>query len=82
MQIININVNIFDDKGYIIGSGQKERLLTFHAGALEVAKSGASDEYPLEKAEKYEGVKPGILYPIEFNDKVIGVVGMTGNPEE
>lgn len=82
MKIIKINVNIFDDKGYIIGSGQKERLNTFHEGAYEVIGTGLSDEFPVEKAKKYKGVQPGILYPIEFNNKIIGVVGMTGDPEE
>ncbi|KUO49293.1 MAG: hypothetical protein APF76_15940 [Desulfitibacter sp. BRH_c19] len=81
-EIIKFNINIFDDTGYIIASGQKERLNTFHEGAYEVIGSGISDEFSIEKAKKYKGVQPGILYPIQFNDKIIGVVGMSGDPEE
>lgn len=36
MRIIDCNVNIMDSKGYIIGSGDPERIGELHEGALGV----------------------------------------------
>lgn len=40
MSILGKNINIMDEKGVIIGSGDKSRLNQFHEGAAKVIKEG------------------------------------------
>ncbi|MBA7514082.1 Carbohydrate diacid regulator [subsurface metagenome] len=40
MSILGKNINIMDEKGVIIGSGDKSRLNQFHEGAAQVIKEG------------------------------------------
>ncbi|MFJ7509201.1 sugar diacid recognition domain-containing protein [Peribacillus simplex] len=37
---LNRNINIMDDKGTIIASGNRERIDQLHFGAMEVLKTG------------------------------------------
>ena len=40
MSILEKNINIMDEKGVIIGSGDKSRLNQYHEGAAQVIKEG------------------------------------------
>ncbi|MGL5617216.1 MAG: CdaR family transcriptional regulator [Sarcina sp.] len=77
MGIIPYNVNIMDSKGYIIGSGDKSRINSLHKGAVEALEFKS----PIEIYSKEEGVKEGVNLPISFNNRIVGVIGITGNPE-
>lgn len=76
------NINIMNSLGIIVGSKDKSRIDTFHQGAYEVIKTGKALEITLKQAEKLEGAKPGVNLPIFLNGKIVGVVGITGEPEE
>lgn len=76
------NINIMNSLGIIVGSGDKSRIDTFHQGAHEVIKTGTDMEITLEQANKLEGVKPGVNLPIFLNERIAGVVGITGEPDE
>lgn len=78
----NININIMNSMGIIVGSKDKSRIDTFHEGAAEVIRTGKEIEITSEQAGKLEGVKPGVNLPIYLNDKIVGVVGITGEPDE
>lgn len=80
--IIGKNINIMDENGYIIGTGDKRRLNKYHEGAALVIKSKEKLYIYPENRNNLIGVKPGINLPIEDNKEVIGVVGITGNPGE
>ncbi|SJZ36678.1 CdaR family transcriptional regulator [Selenihalanaerobacter shriftii] len=82
MQILERNINIMDETGMIIGSGNAERVNTLHEGAREVILEGKELKISKQEAERLKGVKPGINLPIHFNGKIIGVVGITGIPKE
>ncbi len=82
MLIINRNINIMNEKGYIIASGNKKRIGTFHEGAEKVIKSGEKAEVTIKEAETLEGVHPGISLPITFESRIVGVIGITGEPED
>lgn len=82
MKTLGYNINIMDNMGIIIASGDKKRLNTFHEAAETVIRTGKPVEITLEDAEKLQGVKPGVNLPITINDKIVGVVGITGNPAE
>lgn len=82
MNILKKNINIMDEKGVIIGSGDKSRLNQFHEGAAQVIKEGKKLEIYSKDINHLVGAKPGINLPIEHNNKIIGVVGITGEPDE
>lgn len=82
MSILGKNINIMDEKGVIIGSGDKSRLNQFHEGAAQVIKEGKKLEIYSKDKNHLVGAKPGINLPIEHNNKIIGVVGITGEPNE
>ncbi len=82
MSILVKNINIMDEKGVIIGSGDKSRLNQFHEGAAQVIKEGKKLEIYSKDINHLVGAKPGINLPIEHNNKIIGVVGITGEPNE
>lgn len=82
MSILGKNINIIDEKGVIIGSGDKSRLNQFHEGAAQVIKEGKKLEIYSKDINHLVGAKPGINLPIEHNSKIIGVVGITGEPDE
>ncbi|MBS3901341.1 MAG: hypothetical protein KGZ54_04905 [Dethiobacter sp.] len=80
--ILGHNVNIMNDAGIIIGSGDKLRLKCFHEGAYEVVRSGVAKEITIEDSCRLQGAKPGVNLPISYNNKIVGVVGITGSPDE
>lgn len=79
---LNRNINIMDKSGIIIASGNAKRLNQTHFGAIEVLKTGQS--LIIHESNQYEwpGAQPGINLPITFQQNTIGVIGITGNPEE
>ncbi len=82
MSILEKNINIMDENGVIIGSGDRSRLNQFHEGAAQVIKEGKKLEIYSKDINHLVGAKPGINLPIEHNNKIIGVVGITGEPNE
>ena len=77
-----ININIINEYGEIIASGDSKRVGKTHAGALEVIEKRESLPYFDFIDNDTESSKPGINMPLFFKGEVIGVVGVTGNPEE
>ena len=82
MEIIEKNINIVDENGIILASGDSSRINTFHEPSVEVIKTGKTIEIDKDQSSKIDGVLPGISLPITFGGKIIGVVGITGDPEE
>lgn len=78
MQDIPYNINIMNEHGVIIGSGIKERIGTVHQGALQALDTGKMVEVWTEG--KYE--RQGTNEPIIINQERIGIIGITGNPDE
>ena len=76
------NVNIMNEKGIIIASKDKDRIGGFHEIAYKII-NGEDDQIITEHEEhNYLGVKYGINMAIFYHHKKIGVIGMTGNPDE
>lgn len=71
-------------EGTIIASGDSSRIGTIHEGALEVIKTGEARiiSSPKEGGKTYNGAKPGINLPIRYEDEILGVVGITGEPKK
>lgn len=82
MEIIDRNINVMDDRGVIIGSGDKNRIDDYHEGAVIVLKKGKGFAISDQEAQNLNGVKAGINLPITFAGRIIGVIGITGPPDE
>jgi carbohydrate diacid regulator len=78
MQDIPYNINIMNEHGVIIGSGKQERIGTVHQGAVQALETGKMVEVWTEG--KYE--RQGTNEPIIIDQERIGIIGITGNPDE
>lgn len=77
--MIHRNINIMDENGVIIASTDKSRIGTLHAAAQELLQRDLPE---LLVERESEGVYNGINLPLKIENKVIGVVGITGPVEE
>ncbi|WP_268796859.1 sugar diacid recognition domain-containing protein [Pseudomonas huanghezhanensis] len=82
MAILPCNVNVMDYLGIIIGSGEAERLYTRHEGAQLVLANRRVVEIDSHTARQLAGVKPGVNLPLMLDHTLVGVLGITGEPEE
>ncbi len=83
MKNLGYNINVMNEEAIIIGSGNSKRINTFHETAMKAIETRETWEVSVSEAEKLKGVKPGINMPIiDRNNSVIGVVGITGLPQD
>lgn len=83
MNTLGYNINVMNKNAIIIGSGSPERLGTFHETAMCAIRNCITCEVTEVEAKKLRGVKPGINMPIvDKAGAVIGVVGITGDPDK
>lgn len=75
------NVNIMNKNGIIIASCNKDRIGDYHEVAYKVIQTG-KEYITADTDSDYPGVQSGINMPIELDGERIGVVGITGKPEE
>jgi carbohydrate diacid regulator len=76
------NINIMNEQGIIIASGDKKRIGDKHEGAV-IALSRKNEFYvDKDQSEKLSGVSQGINLPIEFQKRIVGVIGVTGKPSD
>lgn len=80
--ILGKNINIINVEGLIIASGDKKRVNTFHKGAKVAALEKKEVIVEDKDLNAYEGCRKGVNLPIYYNDEVLGVVGITGEPSE
>lgn len=81
MEIIDNNINVMNQTGMIIASGDSGRIGQLHDGALLALKHGDTVEVTQGSSESLKGVKQGINLLLKNSDEVIGVVGITGSPD-
>jgi carbohydrate diacid regulator len=80
MSIIDCNVNIMDSNGYIIASGDPERIGELHEAALLALSHGRSVDVNDELAKHLQGVKIGVNLPLRVKGEIVGIIGLTGEP--
>ncbi|WP_434358430.1 helix-turn-helix domain-containing protein [Parasalinivibrio latis] len=81
-KIINYAINVMDTAGYIIASSNPARLQQKHEGAIVALSAGRTVEITGAMSKEMSGVKPGVNLPIFFHDEVIGIIGISGEPED
>ena len=79
--ILNKHVNIMNEKGIIVASTDPSRIRTLHEGAKKLIEKNEveMDIYP---DDNLSGAKNGVNVPIHIEGRTIGVIGVTGNPQE
>lgn len=82
MKIIGHNINVMNGQGVILGSGDPKRIGSTHEGALLAIAQNRNVELSDEVASGLHGVKPGINLPLHYQGQIIGVIGITGAPDE
>lgn len=78
----NRTLNIMDTKGIIIASTNLERVGTFHQGAYEAVTTRQAVHIHSVDVQRYVGALEGCNTPIYYKGKIIGVVGIYGEPDE
>lgn len=78
--VVNHQINLFNDEGVIIASSDEKRIGTTHAGALEAIKT--KEPILIEYDNQYRGAKKGLNIPILFNDTVVATIGISGERTE
>ena len=80
-QYTDYNINIMNERGIIVASLTKERIGTFHEIALRIIQ-GNQDEIVVDKDENYIGTREGVNTAFSYKNRKIGVIGITGEPEQ
>lgn len=81
MQIIGSNVNVMDHRGIIIASGDPARIGSLHEGAALVLAQGRTVEIDQVLAGRLHDARPGINLPLRAEGEIVGVIGLSGEPE-
>lgn len=80
---MNIKVNVMDERGVIIASSSAERIGDFHLCAFEIIENNLSIMITKEPTKELIGVNsPGVNLRLTSSGETIGVIGVSGNPDE
>ncbi|MGF1663366.1 MAG: CdaR family transcriptional regulator [Kineosporiaceae bacterium] len=82
MERLGHNVNLMDTAGVIVASGEPSRVGTRHEGACRALARGAPEVVPEDAAAGLDGTQPGVNVPVSVDGEIVGVVGVTGAPEQ
>lgn len=80
--ILGLSMSITDAKRTIIGCSHSERIGSHHPVTKEVTKAKRTVIFTEERVANRENVLPGVATPIFFRQRIIGVLGIIGNPYE
>ena len=78
---IHHHINLIDRDGTILASTDPARTGQIHEGALRLLRTGG-DVLILHKEDAPAGTREGINLPISLAGETVGVIGVTGPPEE
>lgn len=76
-QIIGERINMMNADGIIIASSDINRIGDYHAAAKELIDHKLQ-QVIVKSDDEYEGARPGINLAINFQDEIVGVIGVTG----
>lgn len=82
MAILQRNVNIMDAQGVIVASGDLSRIGDYHEASAAVLRTGRRVEIGPEDVDRWGGVRVGVNLALRLDDRIVGVVGITGPPNE
>lgn len=76
------NINVMGLDGTILASGDKTRIDHIHTATAEIISTKLPVSIYEEDIANYPNAKPGINLPIFFQEEIICIVGVTGNPPD
>ncbi len=76
-QIIGQKINMMNADGIIIASSDRNRIGDYHAAAKTLIDQRLQ-EVIVTSDDQYEGARPGLNLAINFQDEIVGVIGVTG----
>jgi len=82
MAVIGHNVNVMDDRGTILATGDPARQRQQHEGALVAAQNDRVVAIDDDQAGLLRGAQPGVNVPLHHRGEVVGVIGISGDPAE
>jgi carbohydrate diacid regulator len=80
-KFIPYNVNVMDAHGVVLGSSDAGRIGELHAGAQLAIARRQTIEIDASEARTMPGVKAGVNLPLTVRGSIVGVVGLTGEPD-
>lgn len=80
-KLINADICFIDCLGYIVESTQLSRIGQFHAYAKKLVDENL-DQLIVEQDDPVAGTRKGIHSAVRLNSQIIGVIGITGEPDE
>ncbi|MDV2582754.1 CdaR family transcriptional regulator [Alkalibacillus haloalkaliphilus] len=80
-ETVDVPINLMDETGTILASSDPARIGEFHSGAMVALKRQSTVIIKDELIDQYPNTKPGVNIPVMFQDEIIGVVGVTGDPD-
>ena len=81
-RLLDEDLIVADTSGMIIASTDQSRISTFHEGAFIACRQRQKLVITEADQQRLKGVKAGINLPILFHQDVIGVIGITGEPNK
>lgn len=70
---------IFTKNAYIYSATDSSRIGNYHKASLETERTGKP--VIIRNDSSYTGCLPGVVFPFRFQDELIGVLGLTGDPD-
>lgn len=78
---IGRDVNVMDENGVILASTDPQRVGTVHEGARRLLSEGL-DMLRVDRGEQLPGAQEGVNLPVTLRGEVVGVIGISGPPDE
>lgn len=78
--IVDKNINFIDRKGIIIASTDLNRVGDFHEAGYQAVR--LAEVRSVADDETFKGSRKGVNYPIYYENRVVAVIGISGEPEE
>ncbi len=75
------NINVMNEKGIIIASSDSSRTGSFHEVAYDIM-SADKEIVEVVGSDRFQGGRIGINMALLYKKKMVGVVGVSGEPEE
>lgn len=79
-EVIGKHINFMQLNGKIIASTDPSRVNSFHEAAFQVHEKGSTIE--VTENNLFKGTKRGINYPVIIDGQMLGIIGISGDPEE
>ncbi|HWO94983.1 MAG TPA: sugar diacid recognition domain-containing protein [Bacillus sp. (in: firmicutes)] len=79
-EVIGKDINFIQLDGKIIASTDSSRIGSFHEAAFQVQEKRSIVE--VSENDTFKGTKKGINYPVMINQRMLGIIGISGDPEE